>query len=144
MPVKTPVAAWPADWHQYIIHSPASYANFGYPKQPNFTGDWDRDRTLDDAYDVPSNTLLESPVTLMEEFKETDPLYFVGGGTPSCPYDFNNDGVVDILDINIVIAHSIFNNAPYDPTYDVAPVGGDGAVDIADIFVVAANVGRCP
>ena len=59
-----------------------------------------------------------------------------------CIYDFNNDGFIDIDDINIAIEHSIFNNAPYDPTYDVVP---DGIIDIADIFAVASHFGQtCP
>ena len=63
---------------------------------------------------------------------------------PDCnlPYDLNNDGIVDITDINIVIAHSIFADAPYDPAYDF---DHDGQVDIIDIFIVANHFGEtCP
>ena len=57
-------------------------------------------------------------------------------------YDFINDGIIDLDDINAVLNHSIFAGAPYDPQYDLSP---DGVVDIADIFEVALHFGEpCP
>ena len=65
--------------------------------------------------------------------------------TPSdcdLPWDLNQDGIVDITDITIVIAHSIFTNAPYDPAFDF---DHDGQVDIVDIFMIAHHFGEtCP
>jgi hypothetical protein len=60
------------------------------------------------------------------------------GKTPCDLYDFNDDGIIDLDDINTVIYNSIFVNAPYDPQYDIIP---DGVVDIADIFEVALYFG---
>ena len=54
-------------------------------------------------------------------------------------YDLNEDGFIDISDINIEIAHSIFYNAPYNPEYDF---NQDGLIDIVDIFVVANHFGE--
>ena len=51
-------------------------------------------------------------------------------------YDINDDGVIDLSDINDVLFHSIFVNAEYDARYDLVP---DGVVDIADIFAVATH-----
>ncbi len=53
-------------------------------------------------------------------------------------YDFNDDGFIDLDDINIVLFHSIFVNEPYDAQYDIVP---DGVIDIADIFEVALYFG---
>ena len=56
--------------------------------------------------------------------------------------DFNEDKLVDILDINTVLFQSIFFGAPYDPLYDL---DSSGLVDIADIFAVAVEFGTtCP
>jgi len=62
---------------------------------------------------------------------------------PECAqYDLNDDGLIDLDDINQVLFNSIFASAPYDPTYDLVP---DGVVDIADIFAVAVRFGDiCP
>ncbi len=86
-----------------------------------------------------------------------EPVHLVGGQTTeyrfvlvqtsSCvlPYDFNEDGIVDLDDVLIIQSNSIFYNAAYDPTYDIMPIPGDGVVDIADIFEVALYFGdRCP
>ncbi len=54
--------------------------------------------------------------------------------------DFNDDGLVDIDDINIVLNASIFNQPfPGDLTYDL---DGDGIVDISDIFTVSIRFGE--
>ncbi len=60
-------------------------------------------------------------------------------------HDFNSDDIVDLDDVLIIVGHSIFVSAAYDPTYDVSPFTGDGVVDIADIFEVALHFGEsCP
>jgi len=64
--------------------------------------------------------------------------------TPTPPticerYDFNEDGIIDLDDINIVLFHSIFVDAPYDAQYDIIP---DGVIDIADVFEVALYFGE--
>ena len=62
---------------------------------------------------------------------------------PACGrYDLNNDGFIDLDDINLVLFNSIFTGATYDPQYDLVP---DGVVDIADVFAVAVHFGEvCP
>ncbi len=56
--------------------------------------------------------------------------------------DINSDSFIDLDDINEVLSHSIFTNAPYDSRYDIT---GDGVVDIADIFEIAVHFGEtCP
>ncbi len=61
---------------------------------------------------------------------------------PNCPYDMNVDRLVDIEDINLVIMHSEFKSAPYDPFYDI---NHDQVVDIVDITLVANHFGdTCP
>lgn len=61
------------------------------------------------------------------------------------PYDFNNDGVIDIVDVSVV-ASRWMDPAVYDPRFDVAPPGEpDGVIDIADVGAVVVNFGRsCP
>ena len=65
------------------------------------------------------------------------------GEVPPCAkYDLNQDGFIDLDDINLVLYNSIFVNEPYNPMYDLIP---DGIVDIADIFEVAVHFGEsCP
>ena len=96
------------------------------PTNPN-AADTDGDG-LSDAWEINNGTNPNDP---------NDP------PTQGCSlYDFNNDGIIDILDINLVIVNSIFNNAPYEPRYDV---NGDNVVDIVDISMVAAHYGEtCP
>jgi hypothetical protein len=61
---------------------------------------------------------------------------------PACAiYDFNKDGMIDILDLGMV-ASRWMNPALYDAKYDVVP---DGVIDIADIAAVAVRVvSACP
>ena len=79
----------------------------------------------------------------------------VAGGTdpndpndpPACTldYDFNGDNIIDLDDVLIIQEHSIFNSAPYDPAYDIAPIPADDVVDIVDIFEVSLHLGEsCP
>jgi hypothetical protein len=70
-----------------------------------------------------------------------------GSETPSaCSiYDFNDDGIIDIIDISMV-ASRWMNPAMYNVKFDVAPAGSpDGVIDIADIAAVAVRFGEtCP
>ena len=51
--------------------------------------------------------------------------------------------MIDLDDINILIAHSIFTDGvPYDPAYDIAPIPPDGVVDIVDVFEVGLYFGQ--
>ncbi|MCP4165096.1 MAG: right-handed parallel beta-helix repeat-containing protein [Chloroflexi bacterium] len=66
---------------------------------------------------------------------------------PACtlPYDFSEDGLVDIDDIDIIVDQSMFDAQPFDAIYDIAPDSPDGRVDIEDIFrVVLATGDTCP
>lgn len=67
---------------------------------------------------------------------------------PSCPCDFNGDGVVDDLDFGVfVVAYDVLDCAdPLMPQNCVADVNNDGNVDDADfaIFVVAYDLLLCP
>jgi hypothetical protein len=65
---------------------------------------------------------------------------------PACAlYDFNNDGMIDIIDLGMVAARWM-NPALYDVRFDVAPAGApNGVIDIADIAAVAVRVvSTCP
>ena len=65
-----------------------------------------------------------------------------GEAPPCSEYDLNQDGFIDLDDINLVLYNSIFVNELYNPLYDLIP---DGIVDIADIFEVAVHFGEiCP
>jgi hypothetical protein len=61
---------------------------------------------------------------------------------PACAiYDFNNDQVINIVDLGMV-ASRWMNPALYDAKYDVVP---NGVIDIADIAAVAVRVvSACP
>jgi len=90
------------------------------------------------ATPIPTETPTSTPTTTPTPTITTTPT------PPACelPYDFNEDGIIDILDIMTVIAHSVFQNAPYDPTYDL---NQDGVIDIIDITLVAMRFGdMCP
>ncbi|PPA79095.1 MAG: putative Ig domain protein [ANME-2 cluster archaeon HR1] len=55
------------------------------------------------------------------------------------PYDVNEDGVVDILDITLVIEkYGTITTEPY-PRYDV---NADGIVDNMDLDIVASHYGE--
>jgi len=54
-------------------------------------------------------------------------------------YDMNGDGMVDLDDVNIVLAASIYYNTPYDPMFDLVP---DGVIDIADISEIILHFGE--
>jgi hypothetical protein len=62
-----------------------------------------------------------------------------GNGIPDecekdCPGDANGDGVVDLADLNLVLAN-------FGQTTDQGDVNGDGVVDLADLNLVLANFG---
>ncbi len=66
--------------------------------------------------------------------QQLDPMFAYFG----IPTDCNDSCLfIDIVDINIVIHHSIFVSAPYDARYDVGFSGPNGEIDIGDIFKVA-------
>lgn len=54
------------------------------------------------------------------------------------PWDVNSDGVVDILDLKIVVEH-FGESPPVDPRADV---NGDGIVDILDLVLVGRHFGE--
>jgi hypothetical protein len=54
---------------------------------------------------------------------------------PGVPWDINQDGVVDILDLALIGKH--FGESP--PKDARADVNGDGKVDIADLVLVGIN-----
>jgi hypothetical protein len=58
-----------------------------------------------------------------------------------CPYDFEGDGDIDIVDIMRVASRwgCRLGDACYDPQYDL---DGDGDIDIVDIMKVAAHWGE--
>lgn len=75
-----------------------------------------------------------------------DPLDPNDPGLPACAiYDFNSDGMIDIIDLGMV-ASRWMNPALYNVKYDVSPAGApDGKIDIADIAAVAVRVvSACP
>jgi hypothetical protein len=55
---------------------------------------------------------------------------------PSCPGDVNGDGVVDVLDLLLVLAAWGNPGGPED-------INGDGIVDVLDLLEVLANWGPC-
>lgn len=61
------------------------------------------------------------------------------------PYDFDSNGVIDIVDI-AQVASRFMDPARYEVRYDVAPPGQpDGVIDISDIAAVASRFGQtCP
>jgi hypothetical protein len=71
-----------------------------------------------------------------------DPLDPNDPALPACAiYDFNNDEVIDVVDLGMV-ASRWMNAALYDAKYDVVP---DGIIDIADVAAVAVRViSACP
>jgi hypothetical protein len=71
-----------------------------------------------------------------------DPLDPNDPGVPACAiYDFNNDQVINTIDLGMV-AGRWMNPALYDVKYDVVP---DGVIDIADVAAVAVRVvSPCP
>ncbi len=57
---------------------------------------------------------------------------------PAVPYDLNDDGVVDILDVMIVAAS--WNTVQGDPEYNpVADLNQDGRINIQDILLIATH-----
>ncbi len=69
---------------------------------------------------------------------QADITMFGPSGTTDCPADFNNDGIVDILDVFAFLA--AYNAA--DPAADLT---GDGVVDILDVFAFLASYNAgCP
>ncbi|UCD76204.1 MAG: hypothetical protein JSV91_04635, partial [Phycisphaerales bacterium] len=61
----------------------------------------------------------------------------VHGASSACPWDVNDDLVVDIDDLFDILAHWGEGSGKYD-------VNDDGTVDIDDVFAVLANWGPCP
>jgi hypothetical protein len=61
------------------------------------------------------------------------------------PYDFDGNGVIDIVDI-AQVSSRFMDPARYEVRFDVAPAGQpDGVIDIADIAAVASRFGQtCP
>lgn len=58
-----------------------------------------------------------------------------GSGVDCLNYDFNGDGVTDILDVSVVSAHASSLGDPlYDSLYDI---NSDGKIDAADIEIVS-------
>lgn len=61
--------------------------------------------------------------------------------SPSCPSDFNDDDVIDVLDLLGLLGAW----GTSDPTFDIAPDGGDGSVDVLDLLAFLADWGQlCP
>jgi len=58
---------------------------------------------------------------------------FVAFG-PSCPGDVNNDGVVDLNDLNLVLVN-------FGQTTTIGDANGDGVVDLNDLNLVLVNFG---
>ncbi len=56
---------------------------------------------------------------------------------PSCPGDANADGIVDFLDLNLVLGAYGSSVAPFAP----GDLNGDGQVDFTDLNLVLANFG---
>ncbi len=54
--------------------------------------------------------------------------------TPTCPGDVNSDGLVNLADLNLVLAN--FGSAT-----DIGDATGDGQVNLADLNLVLANFG---
>ena len=51
------------------------------------------------------------------------------------PGDANGDGIVDALDIVVIVNH-IFGATPEEFIFDNADVNGDGVVDALDIVII--------
>lgn len=70
---------------------------------------------------------------------------FIPAACTLAPYDFDGNGVIDIVDIAQVTSR-FMDPTRYDIRYDVAPAGQpDGVIDIADIAAVASRFGQtCP
>ena len=66
------------------------------------------------------------------EFGDYDPDF----GGPSCIGDANDDGIVDLGDLNLVLAN-------FGQMTDAGDVTGDGFVNLADLNLVLANFGQC-
>lgn len=67
-------------------------------------------------------------------------VYFEGTGYVPCELDFDGSNTIDINDLLGILG--AWGSA--DPTYDVAPEGGDGIVNIVDLLAVIGNWGPCP
>jgi len=74
----------------------------------------------------------------------SDLLYLLAAWPPDlpCPWDFNNDGVVDELDTDIVFEH--WGDCPEPPEECPWDLSGDGIVDFQDVSIVQAHFGPCP
>jgi hypothetical protein len=59
---------------------------------------------------------------------------------PPAPWDVNNDGVVDILDL--VLVSGSFGEEITTPAAENPDVNGDGIVDILDLVLVASHFGE--
>lgn len=93
---------------------------------------------------TPTKTLEPSPTPT--NTPGATPTATATSSPPECRrYDFNNDHVIDIVDVSLV-ASRWQNDLLYDVLYDVAPTSGpDGVIDITDIGVVAFRFGwLCP
>ncbi len=87
---------------------------------------------------TPTSTPTATPIATATATPTATPV-----STPDCKaYDLNDDGFIDLDDINAVLFNSIFSGVPYDAKYDLV---SDGVIDIADVFEVAIHFGEiCP
>jgi hypothetical protein len=67
-------------------------------------------------------------------------VYFEGSGYPACPLDYDGSNQVDVGDLLTMLGAW----GSSDPTYDIAPDGGDGIVDLQDLLELLSQFGACP
>ncbi len=82
-------------------------------------------------------TCLRNPNDLSSNYRWSSFVYFTvcAPKEDTNPYDVNNDGSVDVADINVIVAALLNSASTYNSTLDL---NGDGSVDIADINVLVA------
>jgi hypothetical protein len=88
------------------------------------------------------NALIDDDVTMLDYLRCDNVnlcllAYGIGTVCPPCPGDVNGDGLVNITDVGIVLAH--FGQIGVPPEF--GDVNHDGVVNIADLGIVLANYG---
>src|SRR5262249_13473702 len=72
----------------------------------------------------------------------TNPGDVAAGQSPPCPGDVNGDGMVDLTDLAILLAHF---GVPAGASHSDGDLTGDGSVSLDDLAIVLSRFGRpCP
>ncbi|XOV74567.1 MAG: hypothetical protein ACFHWZ_13750 [Phycisphaerales bacterium] len=111
------------------------------PNSPESDGGWYQHSFDPDEFIARSSDVLlrfiasdSDPQSLVEAAIDGFRVSYFACDDPSIPGDANGDGLVDLADLNMVLAN-------FGQTTDIGDVTGDGAVDLGDLNLVLAEFG---